>query len=623
MTILRQFLAIALVSSISSLTPILATADDVYWIGGTATWNSDSNWDVGGANAIPDVGFNDTALIGNDGTALLTALAQNAIGQLNLGAESNAGTGIYGSGSLQIQTGGVLNVQNNGTTSGSATIGRVGANGAPLGSSMADSQQGALSIQGNGALSVDNRFFLERRVQANAMLTLQDTASVTVGGDSDMRGTARIIGPGVTFNSNTMQWAGQLLYIPEITSATHSIMSVTGAATLNSGATIAPEFSSPQLGGEVYTLVDASSINDLGIVLDESNAGLTQGQKLRTFVDGSGATEQLKLAVDNVLTLTANRRTGAISVSNTHAAGISIKGYSVQSPAGYLNQTNGVWNSFDDMGTDGGNWQEANPTSNALSELNLTNSHMFDGGTNTSFGSPYELPAFAVGDDLTFTYQTASGNTVEGIVEYTGGFNNLVLRVDPATGNAVITNESQFAAEINGYSIRSGDGTPGSGSLLTTWDSLDKQTIGTWQEANPTSEGLNELNLDGALTLNTGQSIALDGLWDTAGSQDLAFDFALVGGTGSIDGVILYEAASPGIPGDFNGDDAVNGADFLNWQRGNTTPPLDPQLLADWQNNYGIGSPVSGGVAGAVPEPASALLLFTASLAMCPLRRRR
>ena len=73
-----------------------------------------------------------------------------------------------------------------------------------------------------------------------------------------------------------------------------------------------------------------------------------------------------------------------------------------------------------------------------------------------------------------------------------------------------------------------------------------------------------------------------------------------------------------GVPGDFDGDDDVNGRDFLAWQRGQSPSPLSAGDLATWQANYGAGGLTAA--ASAVPEPASALLLL-AGFAGCFCRR--
>lgn len=65
------------------------------------------------------------------------------------------------------------------------------------------------------------------------------------------------------------------------------------------------------------------------------------------------------------------------------------------------------------------------------------------------------------------------------------------------------------------------------------------------------------------------------------------------------------------LPGDFNGDGEVDGDDFLQWQRGETDPPLDSDDLQDWRSNY--GTPPA--TVRAVPEPSTAGLLGLSLLA--------
>ena len=75
---------------------------------------------------------------------------------------------------------------------------------------------------------------------------------------------------------------------------------------------------------------------------------------------------------------------------------------------------------------------------------------------------------------------------------------------------------------------------------------------------------------------------------------------------------------SAGVPGDFDGDDDVDGRDFLAWQRGESPSALSAEDLQEWQTAYngGLLSAVSS-----VPEPASVLLIVT--MAGCGLVGRR
>jgi hypothetical protein len=102
------------------------------------------------------------------------------------------------------------------------------------------------------------------------------------------------------------------------------------------------------------------------------------------------------------------------------------------------------------------------------------------------------------------------------------------------------------------------------------------------------------------------------------------FPFNSPGGFGyDSDNVILVDNLQlefippAAVPGDFDADGDADGRDFLVWQRGETTPALDPALLAEWQSAYGGALPAIG----AVPEPGS-LLLAAMSAAIFVGRRR-
>ena len=74
-----------------------------------------------------------------------------------------------------------------------------------------------------------------------------------------------------------------------------------------------------------------------------------------------------------------------------------------------------------------------------------------------------------------------------------------------------------------------------------------------------------------------------------------------------------------GLPGDFNNDSRVDGADFLVWQRGGSPSPLSTEDLNAWKAGY--GAPAAAPSIGAVPEPSTVALLILASAGI--FRRRR
>jgi len=84
-----------------------------------------------------------------------------------------------------------------------------------------------------------------------------------------------------------------------------------------------------------------------------------------------------------------------------------------------------------------------------------------------------------------------------------------------------------------------------------------------------------------------------------------------------VDDISLVGPDPPaGLPGDFNDDGSVDGADFLIWQRG-LGGTHTPAQLDDWKANFGM---ITGGgaatLAQAVPEPASLRLVISLFVAL-------
>ena len=74
-------------------------------------------------------------------------------------------------------------------------------------------------------------------------------------------------------------------------------------------------------------------------------------------------------------------------------------------------------------------------------------------------------------------------------------------------------------------------------------------------------------------------------------------------------------------PGDFNNDGKVDAADYVAWRTGGSPNPNSPDDYNTWRDHFGEGAASSSfGTAAGVPEPASALLLLMAVLALCSRR---
>jgi autotransporter-associated beta strand protein len=82
-------------------------------------------------------------------------------------------------------------------------------------------------------------------------------------------------------------------------------------------------------------------------------------------------------------------------------------------------------------------------------------------------------------------------------------------------------------------------------------------------------------------------------------------------------------------PGDYNGDNKVNAADYVTWRKNPSGPGNggDPGGYITWRENFGPAAGSSSGLSdlepGAVPEPTSFVILLTSIAAGLVLRRPR
>lgn len=298
-------------------------------------------------------------------------------------------------------------------------------------------------------------------------------------------------------------------------------------------------------------------------------------------------------SVGQDLRLTVDQATGAVRVENVDADSTSFKGYTIGSVGQHLSSEG--WTSLADSGLEG--WTEANPTGGFLSELNFQAESVLNAGESFELGTAYVTGPHA--GDLFFEYLTTDLDVVVSNVHYTGPTNDLAVYVDPNTGEASMANLSPFidVPSVQGYSILSLSG----GLQVDSWTSFaDSGGAGDgWIEANPSGNHLSELNLDLAATFENPTAIPLGVIIAPASdTRDLVFEYvtaegeirngsvqytALPGGGDELgdcngDGVVdkndlacistveerdVVLASIPSLPGDLDGNGAVDFADFI------------------------------------------------------------
>lgn len=589
-------LALALAMMFAFTQTIQAQVNEQIWTGAAGVpldWNG-STWTP--VASPPDVDFNEVAVINNGGSAFLDSAASTDAGALTLGRFDDPSGG---DGTLEIRSGGSLSLVGNGVTSGNLV----------LGTGLGGGFTGTLIVQPGGSLTSG---FTAITAGGDSSGTFGGTGpgtSTFTTGRLNLDNDLRIIGPNVDFNLDSLTLFGNATINAEITGSAHSAINVSGTTLLGGSVNLDFNGLTPAVG-DSWTLINSGGFNrDFTSRVVTTNASLGAGEAFVLSNSGS----QIDVSLERVLTLSVDRNTGAVSIDNNSSTSLGFDSYSIRSDAGSLNS--GSWQSLSSGPFP--DFQEANPSSNQLGEINPVGTATFASSSSQSLGNGFSQATTPFGtplsSDIEFSYRRDSdGKMIDGIVEYVGDLlaNNLVLSIDPASGNAVVTNDSDSSLDIDSYTIAST-----SSSLLTSWNSLEDQAETGWVEASPADDRLSELNPTGALALGPGQSFTLDGLWSTGGVQDISdLQFQFRDTTlGTFDGIIEFAGSSSA---DADGDGDVDGADFLRLQREN------PSSIADWQAQYPVGG-LSSSVA-VVPEPiSSALLAVGITVLTCQRRIRR
>lgn len=444
----------------------------------------------------------------------------------------------------------------------------------------------------------------------------------------------KVTGPDVNFNATgRIRFTADSLYTAVITDATQQSALHTTNNALLSGS-LAVEFSGAAATrdpvaslGQTWDLIDSSlsenaidgKFTNLGLGGIISPTGLDAahaaplGANYRVKKVGSGGHSLLQLSYEQTLVLTVNRVSGELTIRNPLGGSIAIDSYSVTSARGSMLASYdglgsstpgaGVW--VKDVG-EGLNTIHAlsevqNPTSNPA-PYDLSSVSSISLGTGFSPTGVGADPAnFGLdGEDLIFEFSGPGFGDVplRGQIEYIGTKfeNDLVLRVDPDTGDAFIKNDSTATLKIDGYSVLSSTG------------ALDDAGFtglgGSWETSSPSTAGaISQSNLTGITTLAPGAEVAIGDIsstgFTTAEAQEgLSIQYILAEG---------FEDVNPA--GDYNDDGTVNAADYTVWRNNlgetmsltNQSPLAITRSLVD-QEDYDLWKANFGAVAGLAPE---------------------
>ncbi len=230
--------------------------------------------------------------------------------------------------------------------------------------------------------------------------------------------------------------------------------------------------------------------------------------------------------------LLVDRTSGAVDVVSN--GNLEVDGYELTSPAGRFAPDG--WNSLADQGVAG--WEEANPNSSGISELNWAGSTALEGGSPVSLGAPYSGGATLPRDeDVAFRYSMPGNNVGEGIVHYTGLTPVPTITVDRSSGAVSLSNPGSFP--ITAYSISSSDGSLNADAF----NSLSAQGVDDFTEANPLGDLISELSLNSEVGFGADTSFDLGNIY---GGGDLSLNYATADGSIG-EGVVNFAGAIPDL----------------------------------------------------------------------------
>jgi hypothetical protein len=212
----------------------------------------------------------------------------------------------------------------------------------------------------------------------------------------------------------------------------------------------------------------------------------------------------------------------------------------------------------------------------------------------------------------------------------------LTLEVNTQTGSVRLANNSDDTISFDAYRIRSASGAlnfanwSGGPALSNNGgQSIHDLNLPGFPRGNGTGNGweealtgssdtdLSELYLGpggiGNSQLGTEQGISMNNVFRTSGAHDLTFEYRSFGQ--NVRGFVSYVGVPPGVPGDYNGNGVVDGADYVLWRKGgplqnevDTPGTVNAADYTAWRARFGNTTGSGTVKASSIPEPASCML---------------
>jgi autotransporter-associated beta strand protein len=449
-------------------------------------------------------------------------------------------------------------------------------------------------------------------------ISAQFSGPVTLSGTGDLSVNTLQVDASRTF---TLAGSAGTLTFKRINLLASSKIAVTGDVNINplsnATATISGASGSVDLsaGTRVFNVGNGSSDVDLDVAASITNGGLTKS--------GAGT---MRLSGNNTFAGAVTVNSGVLRFN--HSSGLTTTTAVTVNNGGALDMNN-ITDTIASLASTAGH------TTGVVTQGAAGLTLVAPSGTNTFEGTITGTGAFTKSGAAT---QILSGNNSLGNVTITAG--SLLLNGTNTSGNVTVN-----GGLLGGTGSVSGAVTVNSGAHLAPGASIESLGVGSLTlnagsilDFELGAPGISDsVNVNSLLTLNGGSFNFVNTGGLTIGHYDL-INYGTLGGSLSAlsvptaPGNLKYSLVDSGsaisllvsLLGDFNNDGMVGNADYVVWRKGlgTTHTPADYDV---WRAHFGeTPNPGPGvGAAGAVPEPASAVLLLFGWLPFCCRRRVR